>query len=65
LAFGWIGFLPQLVAGTDRPLPLLLDLADINRVLQHGALLLACYLVYEMLRDLYRIRQLHQGDNRR
>ena len=63
--FSWIGFLPQLVVGTDRPLPLLLELTDINRVLQNGALLLACYLVYEVLRDIYRIRQLHQGDNRR
>lgn len=60
LAFGWIGFLPQLVLGTNNPLPRLLELSDINRVLQHGALLLACYLFYEVLRDLYRLRQLRQ-----
>ncbi|WP_306523420.1 hypothetical protein [Rheinheimera sp.] len=60
LAFSWIGFLPQLVLATNNPLPRLLELSDINRVLQHGALLLACYLFYEVLRDLYRIRQLRQ-----
>lgn len=58
LVLGWIAYLPQLVLGTDNPLPRLLELSDINRVLQHGALLLACYLGYEVLRDLYRIGQL-------
>jgi hypothetical protein len=60
LVFGWIAFLPELVLGTDHPLPRLLELSDINRVLQHGVLLLACYLFYEVLRDLYRLRQLHK-----
>ncbi|MCT6698284.1 hypothetical protein [Rheinheimera sp. 4Y26] len=54
----WLAGLDAIVVGTTQPLPELLELSDINRVLKHSAWLVGLYLLYEAGRDLYRLRQL-------
>lgn len=54
----WLASLDAIVAGTAQPLPELLELSDINRVLKHSAWLVGLYLLYETGRDLYRLWQL-------
>lgn len=51
-----------LLAATAQPLPALLTLADLERVLRLSCLLAALYLAYEVIRDLRRWRLLAATD---
>lgn len=46
------------LVGTENPLPRLLTLEDLNRVLRGFLLFVGLYCLYEVGRDLYRLRQL-------
>lgn len=61
LLLGWLASLESMVTGTAQPLPALLELSDINRVLRHSAWLISLYLLYGIGRDLYRLLQLKKS----
>lgn len=54
LSFAALSQLDALLAATAQPLPALLTLADLDRVVRIGCLLASLYLLYEMVRDLRR-----------
>ncbi|OBP14218.1 hypothetical protein A5320_16415 [Rheinheimera sp. SA_1] len=58
LSFLLLWLSPALLVGTDNPLPTLLTIADLDRVLRNIFLLAGLFCIYEVGRDLYRLRQL-------
>lgn len=58
LSFLLLWLSPALLVGTNNPLPTLLTIADLDRVLRNIFLLAGLFCIYEVGRDLYRLRQL-------
>lgn len=58
LSFVMLWLSAPLLVGTENPLPTLLTIADLDRVLRNIFLFAGLYCLYEVGRDLYRLRQL-------
>lgn len=62
LSFAALSQQDALLAATTQPLPALLMLAELDRVVRIGCLMASLYLAYEVVRDLRRWRLLAAAD---